>query len=200
MCDVYLCLCNSISPLHVYICKSSSSSGPFFSNVWYSQATPYNIRFFSQSQGRFKRCHFRRNTRTGRLQRRRGCRSGLGRWCRCRWRKNLSSQTEFSSNSISSWQVDPSDHHPYSLIMIIHLGFQNQPSKSGNSTPKTVNSLAAIAGNEGDEEPWKFASYADDDEVIILSTRVPFKSFLLTNLFCSNLLQLNSTILNINKL
>ena len=84
--------------------------------------------------------------------------------------------------------------------MIIHLGFQNQPSKSGNSTPKTVNSLAAIAGNEGDEEPWKFASYADDDEVIILSTRVPFKSFLLTNLFCSNLLQLNSTILNINKL
>ena len=28
-------------------------------------------------------------------------------------------------------------------------------------------SLAAIAGNEGDEEPWKFASYADSDRVII---------------------------------
>ena len=166
MCYVYLCrLCQLYLTSHVCICKSASSSGPFFSNFGFSQATPYNIRFFSQSQGRFKGCHFRRNTRTGRFERRRGCRSGLGRWCRCCWRKNLASQTKFSSNSISSWQVDSSDHHPHSLI--IHLAFQNQPSRSGNSTPKTVNSLAAIAGNEGDEEPWKFASYADDDEVII---------------------------------
>jgi len=45
-------------------------------------------------------------------------------------------------------------------------GFQSQPSKSGNHTPKAVNSLAAIAGNEGDEEPWKYASYnAEEDEV-----------------------------------
>ena len=82
------------------------------------------------------------------------------------------------------------DHH--------HLGFQNQPSKSGNSTPKTVNSLAAIAGNEGDEEPWKFASYADDDEVNIFF--INSCAVYVNHLFCSIPLQLTSTILNINKL
>jgi len=31
-----------------------------------------------------------------------------------------------------------------------------------------VNSLAAIAGHEGDEEPWNFGEYAvQDDEVIL---------------------------------
>jgi hypothetical protein len=48
----------------------------------------------------------------------------------------------------------------------LHPGFQNQAAKTGNLTPKTVNSLAAIAGNEGDEEPWKFGSYDVDDEEV----------------------------------
>ncbi|KAF8163514.1 YT521-B-like domain-containing protein [Crassisporium funariophilum] len=56
-------------------------------------------------------------------------------------------------------------HRQSSLPTRYHRGFQNQPPKTGNLTPKTVNSLAAIAGNEGDEEPWKFASYnVEDDE------------------------------------
>lgn len=62
---------------------------------------------------------------------------------------------------------------PSPLIIFPHAdhhsspGFQNQPPKSGTLTPKTVNSLAAIAGNEGDEEVWKFASYnVEEDEVI----------------------------------
>ncbi len=38
-----------------------------------------------------------------------------------------------------------------------------QPKKSAN---QTVNSLAAIDSNDGDEEPWKLASYnVEDDEV-----------------------------------
>ncbi|KAG5654135.1 hypothetical protein H0H81_007187 [Sphagnurus paluster] len=38
-------------------------------------------------------------------------------------------------------------------------------SKVGNPTPKTVNSLAAIAGHEGDEEPWNIAGgYPVEDE------------------------------------
>ncbi|KAF8912021.1 YT521-B-like domain-containing protein [Gymnopilus junonius] len=56
-------------------------------------------------------------------------------------------------------------HRQSSLPTRYHRGFQNQGAKTGNLTPKTVNSLAAIAGNEGDEEPWKFGSYnVDDDE------------------------------------
>jgi hypothetical protein len=56
--------------------------------------------------------------------------------------------------------ISHADHHS-------PPGFQNQPPKSGTLTPKTVNSLAAIAGNEGDEEPWKFGSYdVEEDEVI----------------------------------
>ncbi|KAJ3513752.1 hypothetical protein NLJ89_g2780 [Agrocybe chaxingu] len=56
-------------------------------------------------------------------------------------------------------------HRQSSLPTRYHRGFQNQAAKSGNAAPKTVNSLAAIAGNEGDEEPWKFGSYnVEDDE------------------------------------
>ncbi|KAF9448880.1 YTH-domain-containing protein [Macrolepiota fuliginosa MF-IS2] len=35
-------------------------------------------------------------------------------------------------------------------------------SKSGTMTPKTVNSLAAIAGHEGDEEPWNVSYGAEE--------------------------------------
>ncbi|KAJ3567202.1 hypothetical protein NP233_g6519 [Leucocoprinus birnbaumii] len=44
-------------------------------------------------------------------------------------------------------------------------------SRSGTMTPKTVNSLAAIAGHEGDEEPWN-VSY-DADEVPYFSFSLP---------------------------
>lgn len=52
-------------------------------------------------------------------------------------------------------------------------GFQGA-SKTGNLTPKTVNSLAAIAGHEGDEEPWNIAGgYSVEDEVsFIVRTRI----------------------------
>lgn len=44
-------------------------------------------------------------------------------------------------------------------------GFQGS-AKAGNTTPKTVNSLAAIAGHEGDEEPWNITGgYSVEDEV-----------------------------------
>ncbi|PPQ78169.1 hypothetical protein CVT25_015502 [Psilocybe cyanescens] len=56
-------------------------------------------------------------------------------------------------------------HRQSSLPTRYHRGFQNQAAKSGNLTPKTINSLAAITGNEGDEEVWKFEDYgAEDDE------------------------------------
>ncbi|KAF9564358.1 YTH-domain-containing protein [Agrocybe pediades] len=56
-------------------------------------------------------------------------------------------------------------HRQSSLPTRYHRGYNNQGSNSGIHTPKAVNSLAAIAGNEGDEEPWKYASYnAEDDE------------------------------------
>ncbi len=35
------------------------------------------------------------------------------------------------------------------------IAFQNQGAKSGTLTPKTLNSLTAIAGHEGDEEEWE---------------------------------------------
>lgn len=41
-------------------------------------------------------------------------------------------------------------------------------SRGGNRTPKTVNSLAAITGHEGDEEPWNIGTYSvqgDDHDV-----------------------------------
>lgn len=50
------------------------------------------------------------------------------------------------------------------------IGYQNRSARSGNLTPKTVNSLAAIAGNEGDEEPWKFGSYDVEDDEVTFST------------------------------
>ncbi|KAG5643233.1 hypothetical protein DXG03_001317 [Asterophora parasitica] len=56
-------------------------------------------------------------------------------------------------------------HRQSSLPTRYHRGFQGPPS-SGNLTPnKTVNSLAAIAGHEGDEEPWNIAAgYSVEDE------------------------------------
>ncbi|KAG6865942.1 hypothetical protein C0991_010443 [Blastosporella zonata] len=56
-------------------------------------------------------------------------------------------------------------HRQSSLPTRYHRGFQGAAAKSGNHTPKTVNSLAAIAGHEGDEEPWNIAgAYAVDEE------------------------------------
>jgi hypothetical protein len=56
-------------------------------------------------------------------------------------------------------------HRQASLPTRYHRGFQT--SASANLTPKTaINSLAAIAGHEGDEEPWNIADYnVNDDEV-----------------------------------
>ncbi|KAF5380947.1 hypothetical protein D9615_004142 [Tricholomella constricta] len=56
-------------------------------------------------------------------------------------------------------------HRQSSLPTRYHRGFQGAP-KTGNLTPnKTVNSLAAIAGHEGDEEPWNIAGgYSVEDE------------------------------------
>ncbi|GLB34743.1 putative YTH-domain-containing protein [Lyophyllum shimeji] len=55
-------------------------------------------------------------------------------------------------------------HRQSSLPTKYHRGFQGA-SKAGNMTPKTVNSLAAIAGHEGDEEPWNIAGgYSVEDE------------------------------------
>ncbi|KIK08160.1 hypothetical protein K443DRAFT_672643 [Laccaria amethystina LaAM-08-1] len=53
-------------------------------------------------------------------------------------------------------------HRQSSLPTRYHRGFQG--SKSGNLTPKSVNSLAAIAGHEGDEEPWNLGEYAVQDD------------------------------------
>ncbi|KAG6844139.1 hypothetical protein H0H87_009526 [Tephrocybe sp. NHM501043] len=55
-------------------------------------------------------------------------------------------------------------HRQSSLPTRYHRGFQGA-AKSGNLTPKTVNSLAAIAGHEGDEEPWNIAgAYAVEED------------------------------------
>lgn len=57
------------------------------------------------------------------------------------------------------------DHQP-GLAYSIFPGFHNQSTQGGNSATKAVNSLAAIAGNEGDEEPWKFSAYDVDEEEV----------------------------------
>jgi hypothetical protein len=46
-------------------------------------------------------------------------------------------------------------HRQSSLPTRYHRGFQSQASKAGSVTPKTLNSLSAIAGHEGDEEDWE---------------------------------------------
>ncbi|KAF9032144.1 YTH-domain-containing protein [Hymenopellis radicata] len=46
-------------------------------------------------------------------------------------------------------------HRQASLPTRYHRAFQNQGAKSGTLTPKTLNSLTAIAGHEGDEEEWE---------------------------------------------
>lgn len=54
-------------------------------------------------------------------------------------------------------------HRQSSLPTRYHRAF----APGGNRTPKTVNSLAAIAGHEGDEEPWNLGNYSvqEDDHV-----------------------------------
>ncbi|KAJ3841101.1 YTH-domain-containing protein [Lentinula raphanica] len=45
-----------------------------------------------------------------------------------------------------------------SILMVVVFSFpafQNSGTKSGSMTPKTMNSLTAIAGHEGDEEEWE---------------------------------------------
>ncbi|KXN93392.1 YTH domain family protein 2 [Leucoagaricus sp. SymC.cos] len=51
-------------------------------------------------------------------------------------------------------------HRQASLPTRYNRGFHG--SKSGTMTPKTINSLAAIAGHEGDEEPWNVSYDADE--------------------------------------
>lgn len=59
-------------------------------------------------------------------------------------------------------------HRQSSLPTRYHRGFHG--SSAANAAPKTaINSLAAIAGHEGDEEPWNIANeyHVQDDEVCI---------------------------------
>ena len=52
------------------------------------------------------------------------------------------------------------------LTILFALAFG---SRAGNKTPKTVNSLAAITGHEGDEEPWNIGNYSvQGDDVCTL--------------------------------
>ncbi|KAF9068302.1 YT521-B-like domain-containing protein [Rhodocollybia butyracea] len=46
-------------------------------------------------------------------------------------------------------------HRQASLPTKYHRAFQSTASKTGSMTPKTMNSLTAIAGHEGDEEEWE---------------------------------------------
>jgi len=54
--------------------------------------------------------------------------------------------------------------------------FQNRGSKSGNITPKTMNSLTAIAGHEGDEDEWEreIGGYSAHDEEVSMFLRPYF--------------------------
>jgi hypothetical protein len=40
------------------------------------------------------------------------------------------------------------------MLIIVPAALHGQTAKTGNLTPKTMNSLSAIAGHEGDEEDW----------------------------------------------
>ncbi|TFK76243.1 YTH-domain-containing protein [Pluteus cervinus] len=53
-------------------------------------------------------------------------------------------------------------HRQASLPTRYHRGVHS--SKTGSSTPKTVNSLAAIAGHEGEEEVWDIGAFKPEDE------------------------------------
>ncbi|KAE9397379.1 YTH-domain-containing protein [Gymnopus androsaceus JB14] len=60
-------------------------------------------------------------------------------------------------------------HRQASLPTKYHRGFQTPTSNSGSMTPKTMNSLTAIAGHEGDEEEWEkeiggYVQVADTNE------------------------------------
>ncbi|KAL0946572.1 hypothetical protein HGRIS_012775 [Hohenbuehelia grisea] len=46
-------------------------------------------------------------------------------------------------------------HRQASLPTRYHRAFQGKGTRTGTSTPKTMNSLSAIAGHEGDEEDWE---------------------------------------------
>ena len=62
----------------------------------------------------------------------------------------------------------------------LHTAFRGNASKSGNLTPRTLNSLSAIAGNDGDEEDWEreMRGYNDQDEVSRLITLALVLTFL----------------------
>ncbi|ESK91372.1 yth domain family protein 1-like [Moniliophthora roreri MCA 2997] len=57
-------------------------------------------------------------------------------------------------------------HRQSSLPTKYHRAFHGSGSKSGTVTPKTMNSLTAIAGHEGDEEEWEreIGGYAVHDD------------------------------------
>ncbi|KAJ7578413.1 YT521-B-like domain-containing protein [Mycena floridula] len=60
-------------------------------------------------------------------------------------------------------------HRQSSLPTRYARAFQPNASKTGNLTPKTMNSLTAIAGHEGDEEEWEreIGGYSAHDEQTI---------------------------------
>lgn len=51
---------------------------------------------------------------------------------------------------------------------LFFLGFQKHGAASGTLTPKTLNSLTAIAGHEGDEDEWEreIGGYNAHDEAV----------------------------------
>ncbi|KAK1234387.1 hypothetical protein PQX77_002425 [Marasmius sp. AFHP31] len=68
-------------------------------------------------------------------------------------------------------------HRQSSLPTRYHRAFQGSGTKSGTLTPKTMNSLTAIAGHDGDDEDWEreIGGYAvhDDDQPQVAAAADP---------------------------
>ncbi|KAF8077741.1 YT521-B-like domain-containing protein [Lyophyllum atratum] len=77
-------------------------------------------------------------------------------------KSSLHRQSSLPTRYHRGYATPITDHGCISVMLT--LCFQGAP-QTGNVTPKTVNSLAAIAGHEGDEEPWNIAGgYSVEDE------------------------------------
>lgn len=57
-------------------------------------------------------------------------------------------------------------HRQSSLPTRYHRGFNASRAANAPSQKAPVNSLAAIAGHEGDEEPWNLSDYPNADDVV----------------------------------
>ena len=64
--------------------------------------------------------------------------------------------------------------HPMTVFLIIQAGFGRASGQQGTLTPRTLNSLSAIAGHEGEEEDWErdMRDLRGDDEVSLLFFRM----------------------------